>query len=167
MKGLQFTSRSALVLAVWLVLIVVALVAVSCSSQSAPNQYEYDGIFFPRQKAVDVVMEAILIGKLVKVDGCLRINDSNSVTSYLVVWPFGYSLKIANGMIMVMDGAGKMRVRVGEEVFVSGGETKTVEGIAALDEQLKRELSTRCPGPYWLVGSEVRRAGSMGNLSKE
>ncbi|MGH7601368.1 MAG: hypothetical protein ACREOI_33835 [bacterium] len=112
-------------------------------------------------------MEAILIGKLVEVDGCLRINSSNSETSYLVVWPFGYSLKIANGVIMIQDGAGKTRVRVGEEVFVSGGETKSVEGIAALDDQLKRELSTRCPGPYWLVGSEVKRAGSIGKSSQE
>jgi hypothetical protein len=112
-------------------------------------------------------MDAILIGKLAKVEGCLRINDANGETSYLAVWPSDYSLKVASGMIMVLDGAGTTRVRVGEEVFVSGGETKSVEGIAALDDQLKQELSTRCPGPYWLVGNEVRRAGSMGKSSQE
>lgn len=167
MKGLKFSFRAALVLAVWLILIVVASIAISCSSESAPNQYEYSGIFFPRQKPVDVVMEAILVGKLVNVDGCLRINDSNSETSYLVVWPFGYSLRVLAGVIEVRDGTGKTKVRVGEEVFVSGGEAKSVQGIAALDEQLIRELSTRYPGPYWLVGSEVRRAGSMGKSNQE
>lgn len=166
MKNLKFTSRSAPALAAWLVIIVVALVTVSCSSRSAPNQYDYDGIFFPRQQANVDVMDAILTGKLVKVESCLRINDSNSETGYLVVWPFDYSLKIVDGVIIVMDGAGKTRVCVGEEVFVSGGETKSVEGIAALDDQVKQELSARCSGPYWLVGSEVRRAGSMGKSSQ-
>lgn len=159
MKNLKFTFRSVLAWAVWVFIIGMALITIACSPESAPNQCEYDGIFFPRQKASVAVMDAILIGKLVKVDGCLRIDDSNSETSYLVVWPFGYSLKVVSTMIEVRDGAGKTRVRVGEEVFVSGGETKSVEGIAALDEQLKRELSTRCPGPYWLVGSEVKQAG--------
>jgi hypothetical protein len=140
----------------------MALLTAACSSESAPNQYEYDGIFFPRQKATVAVMDAILIGKLVEVEGCLRINDATGEISYLVVWPFGYSLKIVNGVIMVQDAAGKTKVRVGEEVFASGGETKSVDGIAALDDQLKRELSTRCSGPYWLVGSEVRRAGNLG-----
>jgi hypothetical protein len=167
MKGLKFTSRIALIFSVWLALVVVALVAASCSSKSAPSQYECGGIFFPRQKAGVAVMEAILIGKLVEVDGCLRVNSRNSETSYLVVWPFGYSLRVFSGVIEVRDETGKTRVRVGEEVFVSGGETKSVEGIAALDEQLKRELATRCSGPYWLVGSEVRRAGSMGKSSQE
>jgi len=158
MKGLKFISRSVLASAAWAIIIAMAMmIAAACSSKSAPNQYEYDGIFFPRQQANVAVMDAILTGKLVKVENCLRINDANGETSYLIVWPSDYSLKIANGVIMVQDGAGQTRVRVGEKVFVSGGETKSVEGIAALDEQLKRELSTRCPGPYWLVGSEVRR----------
>lgn len=167
MKGLKFISHAACKMAMGLALIAAALVAISCSSKSAPNQYEYNGIFFPRQKVVTDVMEAILIGKLVETDGCLRINDRNSETSYLVVWPFGYSLRVFAGVIEVRDGTGKTKVRVGEEVFVSGGETKSVEGIAALDEQLIRELSTRCSGPYWLVGSEVKRAGSMGKSNQE
>jgi hypothetical protein len=167
MKTLKFTFRSVLAWAAWALIIGMVLIAAACSPKSAPNQYEYDGIFFPRQKAGVAVMEAILVGKLVKIDGCLRINASHGETSYLVVWPFGYSLKIVNGVILVQDGSGKTRVRVGEEVFVSGGETKSVEGIAALDDQVKRELSTRCSGPYWLVGSEVRRAESMGKSNKE
>lgn len=158
MKNLKIASRSIFARTARRTIIFAALVGVTCSRESAPDQYEYDGIFFPRQKATVDVMDAILIGKLVEAEGCLRINDSNSETSYLVVWPFGYSLKIVSGMIEVRDGAGQVKVLVGENIFASGGETKSVEGIAALDEQLKRELSTRCPGPYWLVGSEVRRA---------
>ncbi|MCI0696157.1 hypothetical protein L0337_29665 [candidate division KSB1 bacterium] len=163
----EFKARSTVARTLGLVIIAVALITAACSPESAPNQYDYDGIFFPRQKAGVAVMDAILIGKLVEVEGCLRINDANGETSYLVVWPSNYSLKVVNGVIMVMDGAGKTKVRVGEEIFVSGGETKSVEGITALDDQLKRELSTRCSGPYWLVGSEVRRAGSMGKSNQE
>ncbi len=159
MKNLKFISRLALA---WAAIMIIALIATACSSESAPNQYDYDDIFFPRQPATVDVMEALLIGKLVEVNGCLRINASNSETSYLVVWPFGYSLKIVKGIIMVQDGAGQTKVRVGEEVFVSGGEIKSVEGMTGLDDQLKRELMTRCSGPYWFVGSEVRRAGSIG-----
>jgi hypothetical protein len=164
---LKFIFRSALARAAWTFIIGMALLTAACSSESAPNQYEYDGIFFPRQKPVTVVMEALLLGKLVKVDNHLRINSSNDETSYLVVWPSGYSLKIVAGLIMVQDESGKTRVRVGEEVLVSGGETKTVEGIGAIDKQLQRELTTRYQGPYWLVGSEVGRAGSMGKSNKE
>jgi hypothetical protein len=51
-----------------LMLPVLALSVAACKHGSAPSlPYDYDGIFFPRQQAANVVMEALMVGQLVEV----------------------------------------------------------------------------------------------------
>ena len=87
------------------------LLVAACSSDSNPAlPLEYGDLLFPRQQAVDgerVVMEALLIGTLAASEGCLRIDDRGSETSYLPIWPPGFELSFANGVIDVVDEAGR------------------------------------------------------------
>ena len=112
-------------------------------------------VFFPKQAPVvgpREVMLALFEGQLVVVDRCLRVNDSGSSISYLLVWPPEYTVRGGADPIQVLDGAGQVVARVGEQVRVSGGE---IESVRYLDEQVRQTLPADCAGPYWIVGDEV------------
>ncbi len=96
-------------------------------------------------------MEAEITGKLIVANDCLRVNDSD--TSYLLVWPPDFIPSTENDVIHILNRDGQVVVSVGDEVYVSGGEVRSVE---FLNEQLRQKLPPDCPGPYWIVGDEVR-----------
>lgn len=111
--------------------------------------------FFPQQEAVDgerLVMEAEIFGTLVIVDECVRVNDSNSNISYLLVWPPDFSLSTESDPIQILDGDGKVVARVGDMVQIGGGEVKS---LSFLNESLQKNLPPNCVAPYWIVGDEV------------
>ena len=134
----------------------------ACSSESNPTlPIEYGDLLFPRQKAADgerIVMQALLIGPLVTRNDCLRIDSRHGETSYLPIWPPDYGLKIEGNIVNVVDGTGRTLVRVGQAVYMGGGEIHSLEGIAAIDAQTKQAVAERCGGPYWIVGEGTRPA---------
>jgi hypothetical protein len=113
------------------------------------------GVSFPRQEPVEGIratMEAELIGDLVLVDGCLRVNAIHGDTSYLPVWPPEYTLQAVGDEIQVLDGEGQVVARVGQEVYMGGGEGSA----AAMPDCVREQLPAGCTGPYWIVGTGVR-----------
>jgi hypothetical protein len=97
---------------------------------------------------------AELVGELVEVEGCIRVNDRNSDTSYLLVWPPDIAATVENDTVRVVTGilTGNRKevvLHLGEMVRLSGGETKN------LGDQLRQTSPANCPGPYWVVGIEV------------
>jgi hypothetical protein len=120
-----------------------------CATPGVPN------VAFPRQAPVEGIrelMEAELIGDLVLDDGCLRINSSYGDGSILPVWPPEFSLEAANDVLQVLDGTGRVVARVGEEVYMGGGEGSS----GAVAECVRQQLPATCTGPYWIVGEGVR-----------
>ena len=104
-------------------------------------------LFFPRQKSVKgprAVMAALNGGELVLDGDCLRVGRMNDPT---IVWPAGFTPHIEDGVVQVRDGAGRTIARVGDEIYMGGGE------ISAEFRGLDPE---RCPGKYWIADS-VRR----------
>lgn len=154
--GIRQSARSTVAWQAWLVLIAVSLAVTACSNKSttASASDPTPTIFFPKQKAVNgerVTMEALLIGELVVVEGCLRVNSSYSDTSYLLVWPPDFTLSTENDAIQILDGAGQVVARVGEAVRIGGGEVPAWVAPA----HAERPLPDDCPGPYWIVGDVV------------
>jgi len=135
-----------------------------CATPSVP------GVAFPRQAPVEgvrVVMEAELIGELVLVNGCLRVNSIYGDGSVLPIWPPEFTLKAekratvacpepcrraAQDEIQVLDGAGQVVARVGQEVYMGGGGGSAT----SLAECVRQQLPADCIGPYWIVGEGVR-----------
>jgi len=159
-------------LRVWLLLIVVSLAVTACgdasNTDSPPkpttgNTFEITiestsepTIFFPRQAFVageQAAMTALLIGELVVVDGCLRVN-SREGSSYLVIWSPSVKLNIENNSIKILNEAGQVVARVGEEIRLSGGEVTSFEAPQET-ERLQGKLPNACRGPYWVVGNEI------------
>lgn len=153
--GVREVVQSTAVWQMWLVLIAVSLAVTACGDAPTTAAVPNRAIFFPQQRAVQgerEVMEADLIGELVVVEGCLRVNSRYSDTSYLLVWPPDFTLNTENDAIQILNGAGQIVARVGDEVRISGGEIRSVE---FLDERVRQKLPAGCPGPYWIVGDEV------------
>jgi hypothetical protein len=120
-----------------------------CATPAVP------GVAFPRQGPIEgprVMMEAELIGQLVLVDGCLRIESRHSTESLLLIWPPEFGLVAEGDEIQVLDGEGQVVARVGEEVYMGGG-GGSATGLA---ECVQEQLPAACTGPYWIVGDGVR-----------
>lgn len=97
---------------------------------------------------------AQLIGELVQVGDCLRVNDRDSDTSYLLVWPPDLAVTIEGNTVRVVSGIvtqnrKEVVLHMGTLVYLGGGET------THLDEQLQQTIPANCQGPYWVVGNEV------------
>ena len=110
-------------------------------------------VFFIREDETvgpSETMAALLIGRPVAADGCLRLNASEGDASYLPIWPPGFMLVIENDSIDLLNPRGELVARVGDKMRVDGGEVLSRE---SQDEPLQRKLTqTHCPGPYWVVG---------------
>ena len=98
-------------------------------------------------------LTALLFGKLVETEGCLRVNESDDGASYLLAWPPDFAVSVEDDTVRVIDARGtEIVLHVGDTVRISGGEVRSIE---YLDERVRRELPAHCPGPYWVVGAEV------------
>ena len=161
----------------WLMLLIVSLVTTACVAHYGTTSVTVLpstppstlSIFFPQQRPVQertylsttgeqiiekkVYGTAEMIGQLIVENRCLRLVDTFSKTSYLLVWQPEHSLHLEGETIWVRNETTGVAVRVGEEVCVSGGVKET---IADLDQHLQQQLISGCPGPYWIVGLEVR-----------
>ncbi len=90
---------------------------------------------------------ADLNGTLVLEDGYLRVSSSYSDTTELIIWPYGYSLKVEGDDIRIIDGVGQIVAHGVDNIFVGGGEVPLItvwKNIGGL-------LPFGCKGPYWLA----------------
>jgi len=130
----------------WLVFIAMSCVVTACNTASVPGSTASPQVVATR-------WTALLIGKLVKVDGCLRVIDNVSGTSYLLVWPpEQHMVSVEKDAVQIIDRLkGDKRVvwHIGQIVRLGGGEVTSSE---YLDEQVRQNLPANCPGPYWIVG---------------
>jgi hypothetical protein len=122
-----------------LTLILVSLALSACLS-SSPASVTY----FPIQKEVElIVLQSILPGELVLDDANYLRVDNN-----LIIWPYGYSLKIEGKDIWIIDDKNQPAVMVGDWVKIGGGFVLA----SFAEEKIGHPLPVDCVGPYWLAG---------------
>ena len=66
-----------------------------------------------------VFLEALFKGELILTNGCLRVNDTDG-KSILLIWHPGFSTRMHQGIVQVVDSTGQVAASVGD--FVSVGE---------------------------------------------
>jgi len=124
-------------------LVVAVLIAVTACGNKAT----------PTLTPIRTRLTALLFGELVEVEGCLRVEDRDVGTSYLLAWGPEFAVITEKDAVQIVHEDGtKIVLRIGEMVRISGGEVKSV---GYLDEQVRQKLPAGCPGPYWFVGTEV------------
>lgn len=129
----------------------VLLMATACSGNSGTASLP--DTFFPQQRDTpNVYMEALLVGELTLVDGCLRLNDSDG-NSFLLIWPPGFSLRNEKDIVQVVDDTGQFVAQVGDNLEVGGGEMPG----GYISQYLTQPLPSGCSGPYWIVGIGINK----------
>jgi hypothetical protein len=96
-------------------------------------------------------MAALLVGELVVMDGCLRVQVENSPESHLIFWQTDYFLNDNEGQLEILNRESDVVARVGEPIQLGGGEIPAPVD----DDQLQAPLPAACTGPYWLMGEIV------------
>ena len=113
------------------------------------------GVHFPQLRMRSATfMTALLVGKLIVKDGCLRVSASEDDRGHLIIWQPDYFLNSNGGVVEILDRSGKVVARVGEEIRMGGGEVPLTED---LQQQLREPLPEQCKGPYWLMGQLVSK----------
>jgi hypothetical protein len=112
------------------------------------------GLAFARQEPPEgmlVEMSALMIGRLVESEGCLRVvADGGDAAGYLVIWPYDHSVGVeADGTIAIRDGDGVTVARVGDQVQIGGGETPSLGSSSVI------EGAGGCEGPYWIAARGI------------
>jgi hypothetical protein len=125
-----------------LLLVVLVLVPVACTGTVE--------IFFPTQKSGDLdQMTADFNGDLELDDGWLRVESFGS--DYLLIWPYGFSVRGEGKEIQVLDGDGQVVATVGEAIKVGGGEST----LEIVEMYIGKSLPDDCTGPFWIVSEVV------------
>ena len=92
-------------------------------------------VLFLRQKTVIASTQALMtaagIGELVLDGRCLRLKDSSTT----IIWPAGFTPHVHGGVVHIRNGAGRIIVKVGDEIAGGGGFFDQDGGD--------------CPGPAW------------------
>ena len=104
-------------------------------------------LFMPQLRVRTGGMDALLQGRLVAEEGCLRVRTSEN-ESYLVIWQPDYFLNDNHGQIEILDRDGEIVARLGEEIRMGGGGASGPE----FNAYLGKAILSRCTGPYWLMG---------------
>ena len=136
-------------------LVLMAFTVLACGSDEPAA---HPGLFFPTVPIGDEYPAGDMEGVLEEQDDCLFISAPQD--HWLLLWPEGYTARVADGQLEVLDEGGKVMGRVGEPLRVGGGETNPVEiGGAAAAERRASELTgldipERCGDLYWLVSPD-------------
>ncbi len=115
---------------------------------SAPPANSSTLPFFPRQKDPHPdSMAALLVGKLVVADGCIRVITSTG-RSYLAVWPLTFSLQGQGNMLEIIGWSGQRVGQIGGTIKLGGGVM-----TGDISRYLLDPLPESCSGPYWIVAN--------------
>jgi hypothetical protein len=144
MKYLMLRARLIFFTLLTLLFIVSLTFGCTCNSPDRTKPEPY----FPVQKEVaEVGMLSRLEGKLVIDDaGYIRVNGMNNFPP-LIIWPYGYSLKIEREEVWIINDKGQAVARVGDHVILGGGELPAW----AVEERIGHALPQDAKGPYFLA----------------
>jgi hypothetical protein len=108
-----------------------------------------DTIYFPQLKARSPsFMEALLIGRLEVENGCLLAYQAESNQPITIIWQTDYFLHNNDGSIEMLDREGKVVARVGEMIYLGGGQVGSIN-----PDQLQAPIPDHCaPSSIWLMG---------------
>ena len=127
-------------------------------------------VYFPKQDGTlgtDQGMERF-VGKLVVERRCLKVDDAIRVKDrvimpggrHLLIWPDTFALDLDDEVAGIVDPAGQVVARVGDEVQFSAVSISYQE---ATEHSGLREISPACTGGYWVVGEDFAAVGDSGS----
>lgn len=127
------------------------LLLTACASPATTDQDPSAPVFATQAgtSGAREVMEALYEGPVVEARGCFRLGSDSAHT---VIWPPAFTLRTQSGEARVVNERGAVVGVIGGVFRFGGGEIPRGTLPALADAALGRELLTRCPGRYWVVG---------------
>lgn len=103
---------------------------------------------FPKRND-ETYMEALVQGKLLVQDKCLKLNVLGSDETYTLVFPSLFHIQIENETLVIKHD-NKVLGQEGMNIEISGGETLDIAHLGLTGYQ-------QCDHPpFWIVGAEMR-----------
>ena len=102
---------------------VLVLALAACGSSAPAPTAVPAPVFAIRTPAVQpqACMEALMVGSLERLPATgLGIGTADGITP--VEWPFGYSARVVNAAVVLIDGSGAVVAREHDRVHVGGGQ---------------------------------------------
>jgi hypothetical protein len=130
-------EKTRVVLFILSFLLAVPLMLVACHGKTQPPPY-----FQVQKEPAEEIHLMLIQGELV-----LDNNGYLRVSGGLILWPYGYSLKIEGKEVWIIDDKGQAVARVGDRVKMGGGEIPKWA-----EEKIGSPLPEGAEGPYLLVG---------------
>jgi hypothetical protein len=124
----------------------LSIIGCSCGKGSdvVPTPY------FPvRRNPGFTQLETRIEGRLVTYEGCLRLKPFFG-KSYMIIWPYGYKLRLEDKTIQVHNADDQAVACVGDWIVLGGGVTDSTEFIENI---IVQPLPPDCNGPYWIAGT--------------
>lgn len=127
------------------------------SANGGENVQPQAEVYFLQQKPAtnpeeQVTPAALLEGKLILANGCLRLQGKSNERGLATIWPSEFDFDRVGGKISIVNSESKIVAQVGNRIQVSGGEIKDWH-----PEMFRQNvaMSVRCLGPYAIMGSDV------------
>ena len=124
-------------------LVFIPVFAVGCTGNTNKTPEPY----FPVQKEFQTIyLQSLLTGGKLASDnaGYLRAGATKGV---LIIWPYGYSLKIEGKNIWIINDKGQAVAKVGDAVELSGGFVDASDVEVIIGHALPKDAV----GPYWIA----------------
>ncbi|PPD57506.1 hypothetical protein JP09_009265 [Dehalogenimonas etheniformans] len=126
-------------------LLVLGLVLLSLSACTTPTV-----AYFPVRHDSGISLLLPNYGKIVLEDGLLRFKENFSDTSYLLIWPHGFSYRVSGSRVEVLDAEGTVVAKTGQYKLIGGGPASSVEYYTG------EQPPVPVPGPYWAMDRTLK-----------
>src|SRR5579859_3697871 len=130
----------------------LALLAAACGGSVSPTPASASRTpvtLTPRLTApvISTRLLALIAGRLVMLNGCLRVQSSNEPESLLLVWPVDITATVSGETVQVTDLLENKQAtwHLGDIVPIGGGH------IPSVGAGLRHIGPADCPGPYYIV----------------
>ena len=90
-------------------------------------------------------------GRLILDEGYLRLKPIFG-ESYMIIWPYGYTVRLEDKTIQVLNVDGQAVARVGDWIVLGGG---VVDSMEVAENSIGQPLPPDCTGPYWITGTII------------
>lgn len=108
--------------------------------------------YFPAQSDPGFFqMQARAEGRLILDEGYLRLKPTFG-ESYMIIWPYGHTVRLEDKTIQVLDTDGQVVARVGDRMEIGGG---VVDSTEVIEDYIGQPLPPDCTGPYWISGEII------------
>lgn len=138
----------------WMVFVVAIVALVTASAYLGTRSTQ----FFPTKRLTPTLLGGAVgetTGELVFSDGCLRIVAEEIQADHLIIWPANFYVRGNDDQITIWQFPRKKFAKVGDEIYLGGGEVKNFESISQVDsisESTKEQLElSGCSEPFWIA----------------